>query len=367
MSSLNKTVDTLVQSFQEYKTQNEQRIKEVEQLHLSNKRPELGNIIEDRSQEVEYKNYFVHYVRSGNTDQMHSFDKKSLSTGTDSDGGYLIPQIIRNSIQQNIDGLSPVRKLSSVMQISSSSVDILLHRKNLDVGWSAENDARDETDTPELRKKVIPAHEIYAKPKATQKLLDDAAINVEEWIAMEIACKMAETENHAFLHGDGNNKPKGILRYDTVENAEWGKFASVAYDADHDNLADKLIDMYAKIKTEYLHNANWLMSRSTLAQIRKLQDNDGRYLWQPSVGAGNPSTILGYNVEICDDMPSLESSDNLAIVFGNFAKSYQIVDRQGMNVLRDPYSSKPHVEFYTTKRVGGDVINFDALSILKVA
>ena len=366
-SSLNKTVDTLVQSFQEYKAQNEHRMKGMENMHLVANRPELESIALKSETDMEYKQSFIQYVRSGNENAINSFDKKSLSTGVDSDGGYLIPQIIKDNIHSTIEVLSPIRKLSNVMQISTSSVDILLNKKDLDVGWSAETANRDETSSPELCKKVITAHEIYAKPKATQKLLDDAAINVEEWIASEVSSKMAEIENSAFLNGDGNNKPKGILSYDTADEPEVGKLLHVSYDSASDSLSDKLIEMSVNIKSEYLHNTNWLMSRGTLAKIRKLKDKDGRYLWQPSLSLGSPSTILGYNVEICDEMPSLDDSDNLSILFGNFTKAYQIVDRQGIHVLRDPYSSKPYVEFYTTKRVGGDMINFDALTVLKVA
>jgi len=281
----------------------------------------------------------------------------------DADGGYSVPQTLVAKLEKDLNDVSVLRRLSNVMQGASSSIDLLLNASGAAVGWACEQDDRNATDTPHMQKLVVHVHEMYAKPRATQKLLDDASINVEQWLSESVSHRLAEVENHAFLYGDGDKKPTGILTYPTAAAAEWGTFAKVNFD--EDNIIDNLVDMFAGIEGQYLGNAAWMMSRSTLAHIRKIKDQDGRHIWQPSLDAASPSMLLGYPVELCDDMPTLGSDDGASVIFGNFERAYQVVDRQGINVLRDPYSAKPYVEFYTTKRVGGDVINFDALIMLK--
>ncbi len=375
-TSVAKTVDTLVQAFQEYKTTNDQRFQKLdhavdeksaqqEQYEIAKNRPQMTSYEGEMTMETtEYKTAFTSYVRRGEEAAIQSLEKKGLSTLTDNDGGYMIPQTLIAKLEKDLSDVSVVRRLSNVMQVSSSSVDLLLNKKGAAAGWTGEQDDRDATDSPQVQKLVIPVHEMYAKPRATQKLLDDASINVEQWLSDSVAHRLAEIENKAFLYGDGDKKPKGILSYETATEASWEHFAHVTYDAA--NFIDNLVDMFAGIKGEYLSEAAWLMSRSTLAAVRKLKDQDGRHIWQPSLDAAAPSTLLGYKVEICDELPALDSEEaGASIIFGNFNRAYQVVDRQGATILRDPYSAKPYVEFYTTKRVGGDVVNFDALVMLK--
>lgn len=211
---------------------------------------------------------------------------------------------------------------------------------------------------------MIQLHEVYAKPKVSQRMLDDAAINVESWLAGRIADKMAKTENQAFLYGDGVSKPKGILNYPTVElgSGEWGKIESLTVNLGELKTADHLIDIFYAMRSEYLEGAYWIMPRRVAALIRKLKGEQGAYVWQPSLLADQPNLLMGYPVYLCDDM----NPEQEKIIFANIAKSYQIVDRSDMNVLRDPFSAKPYVEFYATKRVGGDVINFDAIKIMNL-
>jgi HK97 family phage major capsid protein len=390
MTSVHKTVDTLVQAFQEYKNTNDQRLKAIEtkgtadvlleeklvrlddlldqkaaqldRLEVAANRPIVGDNTSARALDCAYKSAFSHYVRKGDTARLHGLEYKSLSTLEGQDGGYLIPQTLQSRLEQDLIQASVIRDLANVMNVSSSSVDLLISINKAEVGWAGETDERDATDAPHAHKVVIPVHEMFAKPRATQKLLDDAAVNVEEWLAHSIASKMAETETQAFLYGDGSKKPKGLLSYAVGEESSWGTFRKVDHGENLD--ADQLIDMFALIKSEYLQEAAWLMSRSTLAQVRKLKDADGRYLWQPGFEAGTPSTLLGHKVALCDALDD-KAAKGVSVMFGNFKRAYQIVDRQGINILRDPYSAKPYVEFYTTKRVGGDVINFDALVLLK--
>ena len=376
MTSVAKTVDTLVQSFQEYKSQNDARFENInqefqaksaklEQYEIAKNRPQMTSKIGETTMDAtEYKGAFASYVRRGEEAPLQALEKKGLSTLTDHDGGYMIPQTLVAKLEKDLSDVSVVRRLSNVMQVSSSSVDLLLNTSGAAAGWTGEEDAREATDAPKVKKLVVPVHEMYAKPRATQKLLDDASINVDQWLSESVAHRLAELENHAFLYGDGDKKPTGILSYETADQASWGHFSHVTYD--HANLIDNLVDMFAGIKGEYLNDACWLMSRATLAIVRKLKDQDGRHIWQPSLDASTPSTLLGHKVEICDELPALGSNNtSTAIIFGNFNRAYQVVDRQGATVLRDPYSAKPYVEFYTTKRVGGNVVNFDSLIMLK--
>lgn len=377
-TSVAKTVDTLVQSFQEYKSQNDQRLEalseelsfkaaELDTLTVAKNRPRTTAHEGDMTMEhTEYKNAFTSYVRRGDEGAIQVLEKKNLSTLVDADGGYMVPQTLIAKLEKDLSDVSVLRRLSNVMQVSSSSVDLLLNTTGAAAGWTGEQDDRATTDSPQVQKLVVPVHEMYAKPRATQKLLDDASINVEQWLSESVAHRLAALENQAFLYGDGDKKPTGILHFDTADSASWGHFAHVMYDEDH--LIDNLVDMFAGIKGEYLGDACWLMSRATLAMVRKLKDQDGRHIWQPSLDAATPSTLLGHTVEICDELPPLgNNSGDVSIIFGNFKRAYQVVDRQGTTVLRDPYSSKPYVEFYTTKRVGGNVVNFESLIMLKQA
>jgi HK97 family phage major capsid protein/HK97 family phage prohead protease len=309
---------------------------------------------------------FASFVRSG-----QGWHQKGLTTTADARGGHLIPEILHDKLLSDIEALSPLRKLARTMQISSSSVDVLLTHSIADAGWATELDDRAETEAGEISKLRINVHEIYAKPRATQKLLDDAKVDVEAWLIRGVADRMARMETAAFVNGDGNNKPTGFLRHQRCDIAEHNSQAigtlnsGVDGDFPEQKPADLLIDLMQSLKTKYLRGACWVMSRSAMAAVRKLKDPaTGHYLWQPGLG-GSVSTLLGYPVEVCDEMPALQGGQAAtAIAFGNFQEAYQIVDRSGMHILRDPYSAKPYVEFYITKRTGGAVVNPEALKLL---
>jgi HK97 family phage major capsid protein len=212
--------------------------------------------------------------------------------------------------------------------------------------------------------------ELYAMPAATQSLLDDAAVDIDQWVAEEVRVAFAEQEGAAFVTGNGTNKPKGFLDYTKVANGSWtwGSIGTIstgvsgAFPAS--NPADKLIDLVYAVKTGYRANAHFVFNRATQSAIRKLKDGDGTYLWQPSLKPGEASTLMGFPVAESEDMPNI-GADAYAIAFGDFRRGYLIVDRVGIRVLRDPYSAKPYVLFYTTKRVGGGVQDFDAIKLLK--
>lgn len=238
------------------------------------------------------------------------------------------------------------------------------------MGWAQEKDARQETETPELTKVRISVHELYARSRATQQLLEDACINVESWLVEKITAQMAETESAAFVKGNGEGKPRGFLSYEHSEAFQWGRLQALKTGKNGafptENPENCLIDLFHLLKPAYLKDAVWLMSRSVQAAVRKLKDPTTHSpLWQPTLSQEFLPTLMGFPVYITDHMPTLTPGEEApGLVFGNFKQGYQIVDRQSLHILRDPYSAKPYVEFYTTKRVGGDVINFEAIKVL---
>ncbi len=394
------TLNDLTSTFEELKRTNEDRLsflekKGHEDSYLQEKLIKLESSLdqaEKRLKQMEalgsrpstetasepfcgHHNAFMEYVRKGFDAPLLDYERKSLSSTTDRDGGYLVPSGLNDRLYTTLQTASVMRELASVSEISSSALEMLIDKDSPGVGWVAETDQRVETNTPELAKIRVPVHEMYAKPRATQNLLDDANLNVEDWLSHKIAQKMAAMENTAFISGDGKNKPKGILFYETAakDKWEWGKLEEVKTGADgsfkDQYEIETLLILFHCLKTPYLSGASWLMSRTAQIGLRKLKDpGSHQYLWQPPLGGMSNPTLLGHPVVISDDMPSLTpGTASKSIIFGNFKEGYQIVDRTGMRVLRDPYSAKPYVEFYATRRVGGDVLNFEALKILNFA
>jgi HK97 family phage major capsid protein len=239
-------------------------------------------------------------------------------------------------------------------------------------GWVGEEDSRPETATPTLREIAINTKELYANPAATQTSLDDARIDIAAWLADEVSIEFAEQEGEAFVSGNGVSRPRGILSYEAVANDSyaWGKLGYVPSGAAaafaSSNPADRLIDLYYALKSGYRNGASWLMSDAVMATVRKFKDGQGNYLWQPPSGTAEVATILQKPVYSDDNMPAL-GANAFPVAFGNFQRGYLIADRTGIRVLRDPYTNKPNVMFYTTKRVGGGVVNFEAIKLLKCA
>lgn len=314
-----------------------------------------------------YKSAFNMMMRVGEEKMANTDEIKALSVGNDPDGGYVVHPDMNGRIVTKVFETSPMRAFASVQTISTDALEGLFDLEEAASGWVAETEARPETGTPQINKWRIPVHELYAKPKATQKILDDAEINMEQWLAGKVAEKFARDEAAAFVNGTGVGRPRGFLTYDngttlpgTIEQVKTGVNGDFAADP---NGGDALIDALYGLKTQYRNNATWFMNRSTTKEIRKLKDSDGAYIWQPGIAAGQPATLLGYPVAPFEDMPDI-ATGSLSIAVGDMRETYQIVDRIGIRTLRDPYSAKPYVEFYTTKRVGGDVINFEALKLI---
>ena len=314
-----------------------------------------------------YKAGFMSYLRKG--DQiMGAEEMKALSVGSDPDGGYVVYPDMSGRVVTKVFETSPMRAYASVQTISTDALEGLYDLDEAASGWVGETQARTDTATPTLGTWRIPVHELYAFPKATQKLLDDAAINMEAWLATKVGDKFARDESAAFVNGDGTGKPRGFLTYTagttlpgTIEQIPTGVSGGFAAAP---NGGDVLIDALYGLKAQYRANATWFMNRATTKLVRKLKDTDGAYLWSPGIAAGQPASILGYPMASFEDMPDPAAS-SLSIAVGDMRAAYQIVDRMGIRVLRDPYTAKPYVGFYTTKRVGGAVVNFEALKIIR--
>jgi HK97 family phage major capsid protein len=341
----------------------------VDELALKAARPALGGALRTGAG-LAHKSAFEGYVRKGDQTRLRDLEAKALSVGSDPDGGYLVPDETERAVNTALRNISPIRAIAGVRQVSGSVYKRPFATSGFDSGWIGETAARPQTNTPTLAELSFPTMELYAMPAATQSLLDDSAVDIDAWLAEEVRSAFAEQEGTAFVTGDGTNKPKGFLAYSTVANASWtwgniGFIASGAAGAfPGTDPGDKLIDLVYAVKAGYRANAHFVMNRATQSVIRKMKDADGSYLWQPAISAGTPATLLGYPVAESEDMPSI-AANSLSIAFGDFQRGYLVVDRVGIRVLRDPYSAKPYVLFYTTKRVGGGVSDFDAIKLMK--
>jgi HK97 family phage major capsid protein len=342
----------------------------LDTLMLAQGRPQLGG--ERKSfdpAQVERKARFDRYVRKGDA---LDIEVKALSEGSNPDGGYTVPLEIERTIDRVLSQASPIRAIATVRQIGGGIYRKPITTAGAASGWVGETGSIAQTGTPTLAALDFPAMELYAMPAATQMLLDDSQVDIEQWLADEVQIVFAEQEGAAFVNGDGSNKPTGFLHYTNVADASWswgnlGYIASGAAGAfADDDPADALLTLAYAPKQGYRANGRWVMNRRTESAIRKFKDSEGNYIWQPGTAAGQPATIFGYGVTEAEDMPDI-AANSFSVAFGDFARGYLIVDRVGIRVLRDPYSAKPYVLFYTTKRVGGGVQNFEAIKLMKFA
>jgi HK97 family phage major capsid protein len=331
-----------------------------------------GSMVQDYSASNmdEYKSAFGKYLRHDDK-MLDGAEVKALSVGSDPDGGYVVHPDMNGRVVQRIFDTSPMRAYASVQVISTDALEGLHDVDEAAASWVEETGSRAETNTPELKRWRIPTHEMYANPAATQKILDDAEINMEQWLADKVGDKFARTEATAFVTGGGVGRPRGFLDYGDWTTAGTYQLGAIEqFDTGVNGGftaapagGDTLLDALYALKQQYRNNATWFMNRSTMSEVRQLKDSDGAYIWSPGIAAGQPASLLGYPVATFEDMPDL-ATGSLSIAVGDMRAAYQIVDRMGIRVLRDPYSNKPYVHFYSTKRVGGDVVDFDALKII---
>jgi HK97 family phage major capsid protein len=346
----------------------------LDEITLKASRPALGQESHARLRTgaPEHKAAFEAYVRTGESGNLRALEVKAMTIGSNPDGGYLVPPEIEATIGQRLTAISPIRNIAGQRTISSNVYKKPFMTTGPAVGWVGESDARTQTASPVLDELVFPAMELYAMPAATASLLEDSAVNIDQWIAQEVEQVFAQQEGAAFVAGDGNNKPKGFLSYTAVDNGawSWGNIGYVASGAAGAFAAtspsDELVDLVYAVKAGYRQNGMFVMNRKTQAAVRKFKDTTGQYLWQPPAVAGGKASLMTFPVIEAEDMPDI-AANSLSIAFGDFNRGYLVVDRAGVSVLRDPYSSKPYVLFYTTKRVGGGVQDFDAIKVLKFA
>jgi len=323
---------------------------------------------------AQYKSAFIHLVRHGDLERLSADERKALSAGSDPDGGYLLPTPTVGRIVSKVYEQSVMRQIANVQPISTDALEGVVDNGDAGAGWVSETGTRSETTTPQVGKWRIEAHEMYGEPRVTQKLLDDAAVDVEMWLAGKIADKFARVEGTAFWSGTGVGQPRGLATYTTAATGDdsrtWGQFEHVKSGANgdfHTTKADPLQDLIGAMRDQYLAAAVFVMRREVRTKLRKLKEaTSDRYLWEPSLQAGQPDRLLGYPVRIDQYMPAL-TTDSLSLAFGDFAEAYTIVDRLGIRTLRDPYTAKPYVKFYSTRRVGGGAVNFEAAKFLKFA
>jgi HK97 family phage major capsid protein len=343
----------------------------LDEIFLNSARPAIGYEGQRRGSS-EHKAAFEVYIRSGDSANLRALESKALSSGSNPDGGFLVPPEIEAQIGRRLVAISPIRSISTIQTISGNVYKKPFMTTGPAVGWVGETDARAQTASPMLDEISFPTMELYAMPAATATLLDDSVVNIDEWLAQEVEQVFAAQEGAAFVSGDGSNKPKGFLSYSAVANGSWswGNIGYVATGASGafptTNPTDVLVDLIYSAKAGYRQNSVFLLNRKTQSAIRKFKDTTGNYLWQPPAAAGEKATLMTFAVVEAEDMPDI-ATNSLSVAFGDFSRGYLIVDRAGVSVLRDPYSAKPYVLFYTTKRVGGGVQDYDAIKLLKFA
>ncbi|WP_370322767.1 phage major capsid protein [Oricola sp.] len=387
--------DDFMHAFDEFKQANDERLAQIESRFgvdgMTNDKVERINLALDEQKRAldalqrkqarpplgggsiepsEHKAAFENYVRRGDERRLQALDAKAMSIGSGPDGGYLVPPETEAAIGARMRDISPIRSIASVRQVSGSVLKKPFAIGGPAVGWVGETGARDQTASPTLKELQFPTMELYAMPAATAALLEDSVVDIDQWIASEVEAAFAEQEGAAFVAGVGGTQPRGFLDYDQVAETSWAweKIGYIATGVDGawpaSDPSDKLIDLVYALKAGYRQNASWVMNRKSQAAIRKFKDADGNYIWQPPAGAGQRAMLMGFPLVEAEDMPDI-GSDETAIAFGDFRRGYLVVDRTGVSVLRDPYSAKPYVLFYTTKRVGGGVQDFDAIKLLK--
>jgi HK97 family phage major capsid protein len=322
--------------------------------------------------EAPHRKALAAYLRTGDDEALRgvSVERKGLSTAVNAEGGYLVDPQTSDRIQGVLTGAGSLRSIANVVQVESNSFDVLVDHADFGHGWSSEAGPVAETATPQIERVSIPLHELSALPKASQRLLDDAAFDIEGWLADRIADKFSRAEADAFINGTGTDQPTGFLDYPAAPagTESWGQLGYVATGAAGDfaaaNPADAVVDLVYSLGARYRTKATFVMNSKTAGAVRKMKDADGRFLWSDGLAAGEPARLMGYPVLIAEDMPDI-ASGACAVAFGDFGSGYTIAERPDLRVLRDPFSAKPHVLFYATKRVGGDVTDFSAIKLLK--
>jgi HK97 family phage major capsid protein len=342
--------------------------KSLDDLILKSRRPQLAS--EPKLEITEHKRAFDSYVRKGDAHALNAMEAKAMSVGSGQDGGYLVPPETEAEIGRILSKASPFRQICDVRQVSANVFNKPFNTNGNQAGWIGETTNVPQTTTATLAQLQFQTMELYAMPAASQTLLDDSIVNIDDWMAKEVQIVFGEQETNAFTNGDGITSPKGLMTYPKIaaDSWSWGNTGYIATGVAGDwpatNPSDKLLDLVYSARAGYRANGRFMMSRHTQNAIRKFKDSIGNYLWQPAQAANTDATLLSFPVTENEYMPDI-SSGAYSIAFGDFNRGYLIVDRIGVRLLRDPYTAKPYVLFYVTKRVGGGMQDFDALKMLK--
>lgn len=362
-SKLSGQVDTLnekLTELDELKTNLEAELAAV-------KRPNGGTVNKDVA---EHKTAFEQFVRKGKEEGLADLERKAMQVGSDPDGGFAVPEELDRNIISMLRDEVVMRQECNVVTVGSPSFKRLVNQGGSNSGWVGEVDKRPETKTPKLASIEPVWGEIYGNPAATQTMLDDAFFDVEQFITGDLAIEFAEQEEAAFTNGDGIKKPKGLLAYGSDEQADkdrdWGKLQHLLLKKPTEVTADEIMKLIYTMRKVYRSGAKFMMNNNTLFQVRTLKDAQGNYLWQPGLQLGQPSALLGYGIAENEQFSDVVA-ESTPIAFGNFKRCYTILDRMGVRMLRDPYTNKPFVHFYTTKRVGSMMVDSNAVKVLKAA
>ena len=349
--------------------QQEERMTMLDRKSSSLRRPALAVSAET---EAPHRKAISAYIRGGDDDALRGLDleEKALTTTVAADGGYLVDPQTADAISSVLTSTASIRQIANVVNVDATSFDVLIDHTDVGTGWASETANLTETSTPQIERITIPLHELSALPKASQRLLDDSAFDIEGWLAGRIADKFARAEAAAFVSGDGVDKPRGFLTHGAVDEDSWA-WGSLGYVVTGDDgafntsaPADAIVDLVYALGAQYRSNASFVMNSKTAGEVRKIKDADGRFLWSDGLAASEPARLLGYPVLIAEDMPDV-ASDAYALAFGDFAAGYTVAERPDLRILRDPFSAKPNVLFYATKRIGGDISDFSAIKLLK--
>ncbi|MCE2739182.1 MAG: phage major capsid protein [Rhodobacter sp.] len=351
--------------------QQEERLTMLQAKTMTYGRPVLSTAVD---MEEPHKKAFNAYLRHGDDEGLRSLmlEGKALNTAVPGDGGFLVDPRTADTVKSMLVATGSIRSIASVVTVDATSFDVLIDRSDVGTGWVTETGSVSETATPLIERISIRLHQLAAMPKASQRLLDDSAFDVEGWLAEKIASRFIRSESAAFVNGDGVDKPKGFLLPAKVANSTWtwGSLGYVASGAAADfpttNAVDCIVNLVYALAAPYRANATFVMNSKTAGAVRKMKDADGRFMWADGLAVAEPPRLMGYPVLICEDMPDIAANAH-AIAFGDFAAGYTIAERTDLRILRDPFSAKPHVLFYATKRVGGDISDYAAIKLLKFA
>ena len=373
VSEVKQAVAGFTQDFKAFRADIHQRLQQQEErltmLDRKSHIPARPALATSADIEAPHQKAFDAYLRSGDDDALRGLqlEGKAMSTAVAGDGGYLVDPETSATIKSVLNSTASIRSIANVVNVEATSYDVLVDTTDIGAGWADETADATETSTPTIDRIAIPLFELNAMPKASQRLLDDSAFDIEAWLAGRIADKFSRAEAAAFVNGDGVDKPTGFLTHPVVtdDTWSWGNLGYVPSGADGAfNGADAIVNLVYALGAQYRAHASFVMNSKTAGNVRKLKDGDGRFLWSDGLAAGEPARLMGYPVLIAEDMPDI-ATNSLSIAFGDFESGYTIAERPDLRVMRDPFSAKPHVLFYATKRVGGDVSDFAAIKLLR--